>query len=494
MGRLRDIESLGAGTVNSYTNVKMIVRGRPQYLDPQLVKGTLRFAQVRGSSFGALQPANRFSLTQTAPKGSTVLTLESRPSWFQIGCLVRVGVTERVGELQIVQDLIDPLSLEVRSPLAAEYAVGAAVDQTPQCSLLGTPASFIGTSQAPLQRRVLLIESWYQMVPGDSILASSTPDVLTSLSEHTLGRANLIGTRPGVESAGEPATIWKYECELSSGSGLLPFVPSAGTPLYLKAQPLFYRQDFASGDIKLPPTLGPCAVDAFYGGLLYNQKTHTVLGIKTYDVFGNQLNYAAAGNQQWQVVPSNYVMLQRPIPSESLLLWKRIQGRFQLIRTGNIFQAQLDGNGQFVMSSDMLVPPWDSTSQHGWVIPVTAESDVTVSVQFEPQERQYFTVPHSALTLIRPKIFADPAGAPITRVVVAIQGAPNSSVQIRDWMYDGSAVNSLSYFILGTGAAFGLDRWLAGGFSLKPVFLDLNVLKASYSDGVSTYDSGLVYL
>jgi hypothetical protein len=489
VGRLRDIEEIAAGTVNTYTNIKMLVRGRPIYLDPQFAKGTLRFAQARGAKFSALQPANRYDLVETAPIGTTRLVLAGRPEWFQIGCLIRIGITEEVGEAHIIEDLVDTTSLEIAEPLRQTYDVTG--DFIPQVSLIGTPGYFFGVALAPYERRILLLESWYRMVPGDVILASPTPEVRNSLTEYTLSRAHLIGTRPGVP--GEPPTIYRYECEIGSGGGLLTFTPTDNLAFFLKAHPLFQRSDYGSGDILLPQDLGVCLIDAFYGGLLHNQKTNTILGIKTYDVFGHQTNFEDANHQDWQVVPSNYVLMERNLPSEDFLLWQRIQGHFQLRKTGRIFQAQLDANGECIMSSDVLAPPWRSEKERGWVVPIIAEGDVTMSVQFEPQERQFFDIPHTVRTLVRPKIYADPEEKPITRVVIAFKGAPNSTVQMRTWAYDGSIVNSLSYFILGTGATFGLDRWLAGGFCVKPYFLDLSALEASYSDGVSAYDSGYVY-
>ena len=464
-------------------------------MDPQLIKGNLRFAQVRGANFSALQPANRFPLTANAPAKSTTLQLSSRPSWYQIGCLIRVGVTETFGELHIIQDLISPTSLDTKDPLLYSYKVEDApvgtftstLDTVPHVSLLGTPGTFYAVSPSSLARRILHIESWYPLVPGDSILASNNPTAPYSLVGYDLGRTTFIETRPGIGD--EPALIYRYECVVGSGSGLLSFLPTVGMPLYLKAQPMFQRKDYALGDIKIAPEMGPCLVDAFYGGLLYNKETTTVLGIKTYDIFGNQLNYV---EQEWQRILPNHVIMQRNISSETFLLWERIQGNFQLLKAGGgIFQARLDAKGEFIMSSDFLVPEWSSDVQHGWVVPIVAEADIRLTVRFEPQALQVYDIPHTTLTLIRPKILAEGVG--IQRIVIAIKGSPNSYVQMRRWSYDGPIVNSLSYYILGAGETFGLDRWLAGGFCLKPVFYDLNVLKASYSDGNSHYDSGYIY-
>jgi len=114
-------------------------------------------------------------------------------------------------------------------------------------------------------------------------------------------------------------------------------------------------------------------------------------------------------------------------------------------------------------------------------------------VQFEPQPPQIFNIPANTLTFIRPHVFVDPAKAPIERLVVAFKGAPNSQIEIRDWQFDGSPVTSLSYYILGAKEAYGQKRWLAGGFSVKPLFHNLATLKARYADGVSKYNAGYIY-
>jgi hypothetical protein len=83
---------------------------------------------------------------------------------------------------------------------------------------------------------------------------------------------------------------------------------------------------------------------------------------------------------------------------------------------------------------------------------------------------------------------------PIDRVLVSFKGSPNSRVEIRDWQYDGSMVTSISYYILGTKEAYGQKKWLAGGFNVKPLFYNLAVLRARYSDGVSKYNAGHTYV
>jgi hypothetical protein len=226
-----------------------------------------------------------------------------------------------------------------------------------------------------------------------------------------------------------------------------------------------------------------------------------------WDAFGLQLNATDPTIPEWKIVPSNYLILERPIRSDSLLFWQRINGKFQFKKKG-YFQAELDDDGLFTISSDLLIPKWpvnvgqlryDNSVNpprqytHGWVIPILSQSPVKISVQYEPQAVQTYDVPSNTLTFIRPKIYVESTGKPINRIVMAIKGSPNSRVEIRNWEYDGSAVESLSYYILGTNEAFGDTRWLAGGCSIKPLFFNLDLLKARYSDGVSKYNSGYVY-
>jgi len=469
----------------------MIVRGRPRFLDPQLDRGYLRFALRRGASFTALLPDNKFKLSLSAYKASQRVVLQSRPSWFQLNCLIRVGSSESVGELHIIQDLIADSEIETRDPLLQNYIVDEDSDVPNFVTLLGTPATFFAVALPPFERKSLIIESWYRIFPGDAIYCSPTPQVYDSLAEFEIKRADAIGTRPG--TGVEPTTIYRYEVEVATKSGLLPFAPTVDLPLYLKAQPIFARGDFGDGDIKIPNNIGPCLLDAYYGDLLINEKVETRLGIKTWDAFGNQLNSALTGNQEWQPIPENYLLLERPIRSDTFLFWQRIKGKFQYQKSG-FFQAELDDSGEFIMSSDILVPHFPVDRQHGWVIPIIPQGAARVTVQFEPQATQVFDIPGNQLSFVRPKLLVDPNRKGVFRIVFAIKGAPNARVEIRDWNYDGSTVQSVSYFMLGAKAAFGDNRWLSGGFCAKPLFFNLDVLKGHYSDGSTKYNSGYVYV
>lgn len=479
IGRLRDIENVVAGTLNTYSNLKMQVRSRPRFIDPQLLQGSLRFGKTYGFNFTAVNPDNKFLLTSNAQKDTYRLTLSDRPKWYDLECLIRIGTSERVGELNIINDLVSTTSLDVRNLLLQDYITTDNI----YVSLIGTPMKFFGVSASPFTRKYLLMESYYEVVPGDIILCTPTPDILDSFSEYPVKTATLLTTRVG--SGTEPDIVYQYQIELSNQSTLISFNPSVGLISFLKAQPLFKRLNYPDGDIAVPNDIGPCLIDAFYGGLLYQKNVKTVVGLKTYDSFGNQLN----GND-WQVVAPNHQMLERSISADTFLLWQRIQGFFQYRKNGT-FQAELDADGRFIMSSDLLVPKWNADKQHSWVIPFYAQAECVISIQFEPQEKQIFHVPSNTLFLARPKLLK--SDKPIDRIIVAIEGSPNSHVVMQSWQYDGSVVNSLSYYILGAEDAYGKDRWLAGGFSLKPIFLNLAPLKATYSDGVSRYNSGHIY-
>jgi hypothetical protein len=493
MGRIDTIESTAASGLPHYNNLKVIVRGRPRYLDPQLDGGTLRFAVRRGFNFSGIIPDNQSEIGEDANKYDTVVTLAARPSWMTMGTLVRIGNSEAIGELHHILDTIDVDAIELTEPLTSAYSASRDQDIIPVVSLIGSPCTVYAPIGAPDDARIMQMESWYQVVPGDVILMSLTPDVLESLEEYTVKRADYFDTRAGLPGTGEPATIYRYQIEFDTKTGLLPFVPEVGLALYLKALPLFIRGGWGEGDVDIPADAGPCLLDAFFGSLLNINKTETVLGIRTWDSFGGQVNAAETGNQEWQKVTKNHLLRERAISSDSLLFWQRITGNFQYQKNG-YFIAELTDEGKFTFSTDLLVPKWPTDREYGWVIPLVSRSDVRVIVQFEPQEQQIFDVPANELTFIRPHILADPEGVPIDRLIISFLGSPNSKVEIREWQYDGSAVTSISYYILGTGEAYGLKRWLAGGFSAKPLFYNFTVLRARYSDGVSRYNAGHTYV
>jgi hypothetical protein len=354
---------------------------------------------------------------------------------------------------------------------------------------------------------VFYIESGYKLVPQDGLITSPTPDVLESLKEYRIKTADFISSRAGDPLLDEPVTLYRYRVTIDTKTGLLPFSPSQNDMLYIKAYPLYATDSFSTAnDIKLPSNMGPFLFDAYYGDLLFSNVVDTKLGLQLWDAFGLQLNATDSSIPEWKIVPNNYLVLARAIRSDSLLFWQRISGKFQFKKNG-YFQAELDSDGLFTLSSDLLVPKWPVNSEqirydqsvppraftHGWVIPILSQSPIKMSVQFDPQMPQTYDIPSNTLTFVRPKIYVDSSGKEISRIVVAIKGSPNSRVEIRNWEYDGSAVESLSYYILGTGESFGNTRWLAGGCSVKPLFFNLDLLKARYSDGVSKYNAGYVY-
>jgi len=493
MGRISTIETMAASGLPHYNNLKVIVRGRPRFIDPQLDGGNLRFAIKRGFNFSAIIPDNQSEITEDVYKDTYRITMAARPGSMGIGTLIRLGNSESIGEVHIVRDIVDTSSIEVFTPIVTNYS--ASVDQStiPVVSLLGTPCYIFAPNFPPFNKTVMTIDSWYKIFPSDVLFLSGTPNVLESLQEYSVKRADLFSTRSGNPGIGEPIKIYQYHIELNTHTGLLPFIPDVGTRLYLKSQPIFFRDEWGTGNIDIPSEVGPCVLDAFYGGLLNTSTIDTKIGIQTWDSFGQQANLALTGNQQWQEIPENYLVLERPIASDSMLFWQRITGNFQYQKMG-FFQAELTSEGKFSFSTNLLVPKWPTNREYGWVIPLFSRSAVRCVVQFEPQAPQIFDIPSNALTFIRPHVLVDPNKRPIDRLIMSFKGSPNSRVEIRDWQYDGTLVTSLSYYILGTKEAFGQKRWLAGGFSVKPLFYNFAVLRARYSDGVSRYNAGHTYV
>ena len=672
-GRIQKIEDIVAGTLAPHNNLKIIVRGSPDFIDQQLDGGDLRFSSRRGSLFTAMLADNQAYLAQDAYKDASEIYVVTRPGWIAPRSLIRIGESESLGELHIVSDLIQPNGIEITDTLLLTYSASTDQQRLPVVSLVGTPCTvFAPTAGDP--SITMLVESWYQIVPQDVLLMSLAPDILPSFAEHSVKRANLIDTATeapdsplfdflssvvniSADSINYPShglingqmvsftsdgnlpsgltpnviyyvrnttlntfqlstsntgplidltttgygtntlyigrNVYRYEIELFTETGHLPFVPPVGNVLYLKAHPLYLRGDFnvSGGSIQLDNDLGPFLIDAFHGAMLDGYSTTVFLGLKTFDGFGNQTNLdqtggpvshdpytgAAVGYQQWQVIESgNYLLLERPIISQSLLFWQRITGNFQYQQAG-FFQAELDANGEFTMSSDLLVPPWPTDKERGWVIPLMARVETRVVIQFEPQDQQVFTIPGNVLSYIRPKIrqhqpivslvpsnitvatstFFIPnygmlendnvtiettgtlpgglsssttyyvvnttsttfqlslgSGGPpvnvtsqgvgshtiknttstsIRRIMLSFKSSPNSRVEIRDWEFDGATIGSLTYFILGVGETWGVERWMAGGFSIKPMFFNMKSLTANYSDGISKYNAGYIY-
>lgn len=406
MGRISAIEDIAAGTIPFYSNLKMLVRGRPRFLDPQLDGGSLRFATKRGFNFTGVLPNNQVGLQEDAFRDSHRLVMFSRPLEMGLNTLIRVGESDTIGELHLVADLIEFNAIDTKDPLVRNYSADQTQNRPPVVSLLGTPCNIYSTLSGEERKKSFLCESWYQIVPGDILLLSPSPDILPSLAEYEVSEAIYNDTREGNSAIGEPATVYRYKIRLKTKTGLLPFVPSPYSRLYLKAQPLYMRDGFGVADLEIPAAMGPFLLDAFFGAMLISSPNDTKIGLRTWEPFGSQLNLAESGGQPWQLVSPNHLVLERPISSDSFLFWQRIQGNFQFQKQG-FFVAELDSQGRFIMTSDLLVPSWSAEKEKGWVIPVYSRSEATCVVQFEPQPPQVFNIPSNTLTFIRPKIFTE---------------------------------------------------------------------------------------
>lgn len=404
MGRLAEIEDIAAGTIPYFSNLKMLVRGRPRYVDPQMDSGLLRFATKRGFNCTAVIPNNQIRFAEDAFKDSRRVTLVARPRELNINTLVRLGDSADIGELHIVRDLIGETAFETRDPLILNYSADTNQNRVPVVSLVGTPC--IIYKEEPEDSVFFFCESWYQIVPGDQILLSPTPEVLPSLSPYDIEEALYLSQREGDPNIGEPLIVFKYRIRLKTKTGRLPFTPKFEMLFFLKAQPLFIRDTEGVSDVEIPNDMGPCLLDAFFGGLLVSSKTDTKIGIRLWDSFSQQLN-RKEGEQQWQVVPPNYLILERPISSDSFLFWQRVTGNFQFQKKG-FFLAELSSEGRFTMTSDLVVPPWPTDKERGWVIPVLARSHARCLIQFEPQPPQIFEIPSNSLFFLRPRIFTEP--------------------------------------------------------------------------------------
>ena len=555
MGRLDRIENLAISGAATHNNLRIIMRGKPLFVDPQLLNGVTRFSYIRGSQFAALFPSNQSPLATNASVGDTEVVLTNHPTWMSEKTLVRIGSNERIGELAVVRDVKVDTTIVLSSPLISDYIVDETqTGNIPVATLLGTPctiyevptvsfpasydlgslrievsdlliinprignkisgegiqtdttitgvttegprrfailsAETTAASSAPASvitlddNRYLVIESWWPIVQSDVLLMSRTPAVLTSLVEYTIANVVPAGTRNGDPITGEPETVYRFVISLATKTGLLPFVPALGDLLFLRAQPLYYTRDFGVGDVSISETQGPFLFDAYFGNMISEYKIGTKLGIKLWDGFGAQIG------EGWTEIEPNHLVLERPILSESLLFWQRIEGNFQY-QKDRFFQAELSERGRFTMSSDLLVPKWPTDKERSWVIPIKSPVAVRMIIQFEPQPPMVVEIQADTLTYVKPTILK--GDAPIDRILVSFSGDAGTRVEIQDWRFYGEIPRSFSYYILGTGECYGNGKWLAGGFSIKPLFFSLSSLKARYSDTVSRYNAGFLY-
>jgi hypothetical protein len=250
MGRLSEIEEIAAGTIPYFSNLKMLVRGRPRFVDPQLDSGLLRFATKRGFNCTAVISNNQVGLAEDAFKDSHRVTLMARPRELNLNTLIRIGDSSEIGEMHIVRDLIGLTAFETRDPLILSYSADIAQNRVPVVSLVGTPCIIYREEQE--ESSYFFCESWYQVVPGDAMLLSPTPEILPSLVSYEVREALYLSQRDGDTNLGEPSVVYRYRIALKTKTGLLPFKPKFEMRFFLKAQPLFIRDTSGVSDVEIP--------------------------------------------------------------------------------------------------------------------------------------------------------------------------------------------------------------------------------------------------
>jgi hypothetical protein len=449
---LRRIEDTAGQLAKDYSNLKLIPRGTPVFLD-QSLRGVVRFAKRRGNFLPTLAADNSSELAaDISPPTDTFFLTRVVSGMEVVDAVLTLGPGR---ELVRISD-IDPTTGQVTSEadVLGIHMTGEGVN------LFGVPIEMIGNHSAGVL--VIQVRSEFKIVGGDQIAIDTTAGLLNSTISTLVTNVKFLGIAIGNRI--------NYELTLERG---IDRSLVDEEDILLRGQPGYESASMSTARLN-----GPFVLDYISGPFFEDTVIDEFLNVQLL----NPLGTALPGFEDPVGVPKNYAVVAIPISAESMLFWTVLQGAVQY-RAGK-FVAVADSNGRFVLSTE-LVPSFPAGE---WQIPLRSNDTALFRVKFEPGDFRDISL--SAGLLHRHTVGIPSGGAPASRIEIVIAGRPNVEVEINNWIPIGSSsLSSLVYQI--TSTAFGDAVWQAGSLMLKPYFFTLADISARYD--FSAYDNGKVH-
>ena len=449
---IKQIEDLSQKAAPIYSDIHVIPRGVPFYADP-LLTGALRFAKKTGTSLAVWKADNQVQLTKAAITGNTSITINTTNSWVEPGQILLIDDSEKVS----VDDYLpEDGTVTFDSKLLYPHDVGSNV------SIWAFPI-IVHQIIDPFTIRVRSIKGIYN---GDVFAHMDINDNLFSFIETNILTSSKVGLY---------GTVPIYEIKLDKIVNTL----KAGDMVYIRALPAY-----ESPLLKLPLFttysfyLGPLVLDYLSFELKSNHIRET-FSVQVHDVLG-------ATTATPITVDKNYPVLNLPLDTTALLFWQKIKGTLNY--DGNRVIAITDSEGLFSISTEWIpeVPPG-----YEWSLPVVSDADASVTCQFIPNTlRVYHTVGGLATSI--PIGVASGEKSTSSKMTLSVRSTPNSQIKFGSWTtYSSNQADTIQYFIVSD--AIGYDLWGSSALILKPFFMTLDHLKASF-DRYSVFDSGKIFL
>jgi hypothetical protein len=182
-------------------------------------------------------------------------------------------------------------------------------------------------------------------------------------------------------------------------------------------------------------------------------------------------------------VDKNYVIADRPWPAFTPVFWQLAEGSVRVTPTRLLMLVNSDGKFNI---GTRCVPKFPSGKS--WSLSLISNVDCTIRFTFSPNPFQEFNLSAGVSKTV---VVTIPTGPLINDININVFAASNlCQVSMSDWTPTSNTVDTIQYTLV--TQVSGEATYQSTGLLLKPYFLSLDLLQASY-DGTDTADGGKIY-
>jgi hypothetical protein len=468
MGLLRDIENIVNNSINTYSHVKVFPRGLPFFQD-SLLRGTVRFGKRTGNSIATINPDNTQYFGAAASVNDTQITLLYPSQWFDVACILSLGPGE---ELAQIVDVSDEQILTLQDPIGNSYTT----DLDNQILLWAFP--LVMHTDAAEGATSITVRSHYPLGNGEVFTYMQTPGLLESLFEIDVLTATYNGTS---------ADLYYTSIYTLTLAKPLPSALIQESQVYHRAYPAYFSQPVPVPlSINSAEPVGPFLLDLLSGKIIEGSSVKETFAVCTLNASGD---YVLGNSDGFVTVPKNTVILERQVSSDFPMFWELAEGTMRLTPNSSVFIVNQDVNRLFFCCGTRCIPNWQANG-NSWRLTLQATDSCTVNFFFHPYPVQSFSCPAGATVNA---IVTIPVGTdPVTEIEINVLGQSEiCQVEMSDWTPVGNTVTQIQYSLV--AQATGIATYQSTGLVVKPFFLSVDFLQATYDQENTTYDGGKVY-
>lgn len=468
MSFLREIENIVNNSINAYSHIKLFPRGLPFFQD-SLLRGTIRFGKRTGNSIATINPDNTQLFGAAANVNDIQITLAYPSVWFDIACILSLGPGE---ELAQIVDISDQQVITLQDPIGNSYTT----DMDNQILLWAFP--LVMHVDASIGATSIIVRSHYPLGNGDVFTYMQTPGLLESLYELPVLTATYNGTSADL--------YYTSIYTLVLGSPL-PSALVSESQVYHRAYPAYFSQPVPVPlSINSAEPIGPFLLDLLSGRIVEGNSVVETFGVRTLNSTGD---FVVGTANSYVTMPKNSLVLERQISSDFPMFWELAEGTMRLTPNTLVMIVNQDPNRLFFCCGNRCIPNWPANGD-GWRLTLQATDSCTVNFFFHPYPVQSFTCP--AGTIVNAIISVPVGSDPITSLEINVLGQSEvCQVQMSDWTPVSNTVTQIQYSLV--AQATGIATYQSTGLVVKPFFLSVDFLQATYDQDNTTYDGGKVY-